>query len=139
MTPFSPQKSGFFQRKGRKRVKEGREVTFMKEWVKSLYIGYLQALDLSQNAFPFLRTGHLKISLGPTQFLYCKFHGRSKALFIPISTMAPNSSVGRLTDPRRGGNYILYIIYCEKGNYCSPSEERWQGGRKSCPDDCHHH
>ena len=41
-TPFSPRKSGFFQRKGRKRVKEWREVTFMKEWVKALYIGYHQ-------------------------------------------------------------------------------------------------
>ena len=35
-----------------KRVKEWREVTFMKEWVKPLYIGYLQALDLPQNLFP---------------------------------------------------------------------------------------
>ena len=35
--------SGFFQRKGQKRVKEGREVTFMKEC-----IGYIQVLDLSQ-------------------------------------------------------------------------------------------
>ena len=31
VTPFSPQKSGFFKRKGRKRVIEWREVTFMKE------------------------------------------------------------------------------------------------------------
>ena len=31
-----------------KRVKEWREVTFMKEWVKPLYIGYLQALDLQE-------------------------------------------------------------------------------------------
>ena len=35
-TPGTPRKSGFFQRKGRKRVKEWREVTFMKEWVKAL-------------------------------------------------------------------------------------------------------
>ena len=42
----------------------------MKEWVKALYIGYHQALDLPKNLFPFPRTGHLKISLGPTQFLY---------------------------------------------------------------------
>ena len=44
----------------------------MKEWVKALYIGYHQALDLPKNLFPFPRTGHLKISLGPTQFLYSK-------------------------------------------------------------------
>ena len=79
--PFSPRKSGFFQRKGRKRVKEWREVTFMKEWVKALYIGYHQALDLPKNLFPFPRTGHLKISLGPTQFLYSKFHGLLKLIF----------------------------------------------------------
>ena len=39
--PLTPQKSAFFQRKGRKRVKEVHEVTFMKEWVKPLYISYL--------------------------------------------------------------------------------------------------
>ena len=81
VTPFSPRKSGFFQRKGRKRVKEWREVTFMKEWVKALYIGYHQALDLPKKLFPFPRTGHLKISLGPTQFLYSKFHGLLKLIF----------------------------------------------------------
>ena len=57
--------SGFFQRKGQKRVKEGREVTFMKEC-----IGYIQVLDLSQYLVLFPRTGHLKISRGPAQFLY---------------------------------------------------------------------
>ena len=30
-------------------MKEWREVTIIKEWVKSLYIGYLQVLDLPQN------------------------------------------------------------------------------------------
>ena len=45
----------------------------MKEWVKALYIGYHQALDLPKNLFPFPRTGHLKISLGPTYFLYSKW------------------------------------------------------------------
>ena len=79
--PFSPRKSGFFHRKGLKDVKELREVTFMKEWVKPLYIGYLQALDLPQNLFSFPRTGHLKISLGPTKFLYSKFHGLLKLIF----------------------------------------------------------
>ena len=64
-----------------KRVKEWREVTFMKEWVKALYIGYHQVLDLPKNLFPFPRTGHLKISLGPTQFLYSKFHGLLKLIF----------------------------------------------------------
>ena len=64
----------------------------MKEWVKPLYIGYHQALELPKNLFPFPRTGHLKISLGPTQFLYSKFNGLLKSYFIPISTTAPNSS-----------------------------------------------
>ena len=40
-----------------------------------------QALELPQNLFPFPRTGHLKISLGPTQFLYSKFHGLLKLIF----------------------------------------------------------
>ena len=53
----------------------------MKEWVKPLYIGYHQALDLPKNLFPFPRMGHLKISLGPTQFLYSKFHGLLKLIF----------------------------------------------------------
>ena len=53
----------------------------MKEWVKPLYIGYHQALELPKNLFPFPRTGHLKISLGPTQFLYSKFHGLLKLIF----------------------------------------------------------
>ena len=80
--PFSPRKSGFFQRKGRKRVKEWREVTFMKEWVKALYIGYHQELDLPKNLFPFPRTVQLKISLGPIQFLYSKFYGLLKLIFL---------------------------------------------------------
>ena len=53
----------------------------LKEWVKPLYIGYHQALDLPKNLFPFPRTGHLKISLGPTQFLYSKFHALLKLIF----------------------------------------------------------
>ena len=53
----------------------------LKEWVKPLYIGYHQALELPKNLFPFPRTGHLKISLGPTQFLYSKFHGLLKLIF----------------------------------------------------------
>ena len=64
--PLTPRKNAFFQREGRKRVKEWREATFMKKWVKPLYIGYLQALDLCQNLFPFPRTSHLTISWGPT-------------------------------------------------------------------------
>ena len=76
-------------------MKEWREVTFMKEWVKALYIGYHQALDLPKNLFLFPRTGHLKISLGPTQFLCSKFHSLLKLIFHTnqYSTMAPNSSV----------------------------------------------
>ena len=42
-TIYTPKE--WFLKKGRKRVKEWREVTFMKEWVKALYIGYHQALD----------------------------------------------------------------------------------------------
>ena len=53
----------------------------MKEWMKPLYIGYLQALDLSHNLFPFPRTVQLKISLGPIRFLYTKFHGLLKLIF----------------------------------------------------------
>ena len=69
-------------KKGRKRMKEWGEVTFMKEWVKALYIGYHQALDLPKNLFPFPRTGHLKSSLGPNQFLYSKFYGLLKLIFL---------------------------------------------------------
>ena len=64
----------------------------MKEWVKALYIGYHQELDLPQNLFPFPRTVQLKISLGPIRFLYSKFHGLLKLIFHTISTMAPHSS-----------------------------------------------
>ena len=42
-------------------MKEWPKVTFMKDWVKPLYIGYLQVLDLPQNLFPFPRVGHFKI------------------------------------------------------------------------------
>ena len=63
----------------------------MKDWVKPLYIGYHQALQLPKNLFLFPRMGHLKISLGPIQFLYSKFYGLLKLTF-HISTMAPNSS-----------------------------------------------
>ena len=55
-------------------MKEWREVTFIEKWVKALYIGYHQELDLPQNLFPFPRTVQLKISLGPIRFLYSKFH-----------------------------------------------------------------
>ena len=72
----------------------------MKEWVKPLYIGYHQALDLPKNLFPFPRTGHLKISLGPTQFLYSKYHGLLKLIFHTISTMVLNSSGGLSRDSR---------------------------------------
>ena len=81
LKPFSFRTSGFFQRKGRKRVKEWCEVTVMKEWVNPLYICYLQVLDLPQYHVPFPRTGYLKISLGLTQFLYNKFHGLLKLIF----------------------------------------------------------
>ena len=64
----------------------------MNEWAKPLYIGYLQVLDLPQYLFPFPRTGHLKISGGPTQFLQSKFHGLLKLIFHTLSTIAFNSS-----------------------------------------------
>ena len=78
---FHPKTVFFLQRKGRKRVKEWRKVTSMKEWVKPLYIGYLQALDLPQNLFSVSESGHIKISLGPTQFLFSIFHGLLKLIF----------------------------------------------------------
>ena len=34
--PGTPRKSAFFYERGRKRMKEWRQVTFMKEWVKAL-------------------------------------------------------------------------------------------------------
>ena len=77
---FHPERVVFFQERA-KRVKEWREVTFMKEWVKALYIGYHQELDLPKNLFPFPRTVQLKISLGPIRFLYSKFHGLLKLIF----------------------------------------------------------
>ena len=42
MTPGTPRKSGLLQREGRNRVKEWREVTFMKAWVKPLYVCCVQ-------------------------------------------------------------------------------------------------
>ena len=84
MTPFTPPKSAIFQGKSRKRVNEWRKVTFMKEWVKPLYISSLWALDLPQNLFPSPRTGHLKFARGPTQILYSKFHGLLKPIFHTI-------------------------------------------------------
>ena len=62
-------------------MKEWREVTFMKECLKPLYIGYLQALDLPQHLDLFPRSSHLKISWGPTKFSYSKFHGLLKLIF----------------------------------------------------------
>ena len=35
-TIWPPRKSAFFYERGRKRMKEWRQVTFMKEWVKAL-------------------------------------------------------------------------------------------------------
>ena len=62
-------------------MKEWREVTFMKEWVKPLYIGYLQALDLPQYIVPFPETSHFQIPWGATQFLFSKFYGLLKLIF----------------------------------------------------------
>ena len=86
----------FFQRKARKRVSEWREVTFMKEWVNPCtYIGYLQALDLPQNLFPFPRTGHMKTSLGPTPFILQNLR-----------------QIGNLQQDREGW-WTSYLVHCD--------------------------
>ena len=71
--PGTPRNSGFFQKRGRKRVKEWREVTFMKEWVKALDdTRILWPADLRQ-LFSFPRYGHLKIFWGPNQISHGNF------------------------------------------------------------------
>ena len=55
----------------------------MKELVKPMYIGYLQAFDLPQYLVPFPRMGHLKISGGPTQILKSKMKEHTKSTVLP--------------------------------------------------------
>ena len=88
-------------------MKEWRKVTFMKEWVKPLCIGYHQALELPKNLIPSLRTSHLKIFLGPTKFYIANFMVCESSYFIPISTMAPNSSAEHYLDIINISEYYL--------------------------------
>ena len=56
---FTP-KEWFLSKKGQKEGESGEElceVTFMKEWVKPLYIGYHQALELPKNLFSVSENG----------------------------------------------------------------------------------
>ena len=62
-----PRKSGFFQERGRKRVKEWGDVTFMKEWVKALDKTRILAPADIKFVVSFPRYGHLKIPKGPNQ------------------------------------------------------------------------
>ena len=63
----TPRKSGFFQERGRKRVKEWGGVTFMKEWVKALDKTRILAPADIKFVVSFPRYGHLKIPKGPNQ------------------------------------------------------------------------
>ena len=56
----TPQKSAFFQERGRKRMKELGEVTFMKEGMKALDDARILALTHLKNLVSFPRYGHLK-------------------------------------------------------------------------------
>ena len=56
----TPRKSAFFQERGRKRMKELGEVTFMKEWVKAPSVGVVLPLTHLQNLVSFPRYGRLK-------------------------------------------------------------------------------
>ena len=56
----TPRKSAFFQERGRKRMKELGDVTFMKEWVKAPSVGVVLPLTHLQNLVSFPRYGRLK-------------------------------------------------------------------------------
>ena len=58
--PGTPQKRALFQERGRKRMKEWGEVTFMKEWVKALDKTRILAPTHLQNLVSFPRYGRLK-------------------------------------------------------------------------------
>ena len=56
----TPRKRALFQERGRKRMKEWGEVTFMKEWVKALDKTRILAPTHLQNLVSFPRYGRLK-------------------------------------------------------------------------------
>ena len=58
--PGTPQKSAFFQERGRKRMKELGEVTFMKEWMKALNDTKFLALTHLNNLVSFPRYDRLR-------------------------------------------------------------------------------
>ena len=58
--PGTPRKSALFQKRGRKRMKELGEVTFMKEGMKALSVGFVLPLTHLQNLVSFPRYGRLK-------------------------------------------------------------------------------
>ena len=58
--PGTPRKSAFFQERGRKRMKELGEVTFMKEGMKALDDTRILALTHLKFVVSFPRYGHLK-------------------------------------------------------------------------------
>ena len=79
-TIFIP-KEWFLSKKG---PKEGERVArgHFHERVGESPVHWLPpGVGFTQNLFPFPRAGRLKISLGPTQFLYSKFHGLLKLIF----------------------------------------------------------
>ena len=58
--PGTPQKSAFFQERGRKRMKEWHQVTFTKEWMNALDDTRILAPAHLQNLVSFPRYGRLK-------------------------------------------------------------------------------
>ena len=58
--PGTPQKSAFFQERGRKRMKEWHQVTFTKEWMNALDDTRILAPTHFQNLVSFPRYGRLK-------------------------------------------------------------------------------
>ena len=65
--PGTPRKRALFLERGRKRMKEWGEVTFMKEWVKALDKTRILAPADIKFVVSFPRYGHLKIPKGPNQ------------------------------------------------------------------------
>ena len=63
----TPRKSGFFQERGRKRVKEWGDVTFMKEWVKAMDNTKILAPADLKNLVSSPRYSYLKIPRSPNQ------------------------------------------------------------------------
>ena len=86
LAPETPWKSEFFQERGQKRVKEWREVTFMKEWVK--------ALDDMRSPITFFvsEIRPLENFLGSKSNFQCKIYGVSNWRFHRHILMQLNSS-----------------------------------------------